>query len=216
MPPTIGIAIPCYKPHLLVLLRLLDSIAKQTYLPTEVVVSCSSTKKSDAKPVFPEYPFKFKIFYHSERRNAAQNRNFAAGKMTTEYIGFFDADDVMHPLRLEAIKGALEKGTDFVVHGFVERRLPPPLSIDTIEYEYNRLIPDTTGCGLIGVSGPIHHSQPTFSREIFEKCKSPEEACCERAEDSVFCNRAIAFSKKNAYIRNSLSIYFPAGRWYEC
>ena len=41
----IGVAIPCYKGHIIRLFELLDSIEKQTRHPDKVVVSCSSTSE---------------------------------------------------------------------------------------------------------------------------------------------------------------------------
>ena len=43
----IGVAIPSYIGHIVPLFKLLDSIQNQTVIPDKVVVSCSSTKKSD-------------------------------------------------------------------------------------------------------------------------------------------------------------------------
>lgn len=214
--PTIGIAIPCYRPHLNMLPRLLDSIAKQTSLPNEVVVSCSSTSDSHPKPVFPEYPFVFKIVYHPERKNAAENRNIAADLLTTDYIGFFDADDIMVPRRNEILQGAITEGADFIVHAYSTdiHTLQNPLV--SVSYIYNRLNPNQTGCGLSDSMGGIHHSQPTVHRRIFQQCRQPETNSCERMEDSVYCQNAIAFSQKNAYIPAQLSVYLQAGFWYHC
>ena len=213
---SIGIAIPCYRPHLAVLPRLLDSISKQSCLPKEVVVSCSSTKDSDPKPTFPEYPFEFKILYHSERKNAAENRNIAADLLTTDYIGFFDADDIMVSRRIEMIQAAITEGADFIVHSYSQNIRDLSIPITPVAYAYNVLVPNKETSGLTGRVGAVHHSQPIVHRRIFEQCRQPEGRSCERAEDSVFCFNAIAFSQKNAYIPAALSIYLPAGFWYKC
>jgi len=213
---SIGIAIPCYRPHLAVLPRLLDSISKQSFLPKEVVVSCSSTKDSDPKPTFPEYPFEFKILYHSGRKNAAENRNIAADILTTDYIGFFDADDIMVPRRLEIIQGAIAEGADFIAHSYSQNTRDLLRPITSISTAINVLVQNKSVSGLTGPRGSIHHSQPTVHRRIFQQCRQPEESSCERSEDSVFCYNAIVFSHKNAYIPAALSIYLPAGFWYDC
>lgn len=100
---TIGIVIPCYKPHIGLLGRLLWSINNQTRKPDIVVVSCSSSEESDIIYKDTDYNFSLKIFTHKEKMNVAQNRNFGARQLNTDIITFFDADDIMHPQRIEII-----------------------------------------------------------------------------------------------------------------
>ena len=102
----IGVAIPAYVGHIEKLFQLLDSIQSQTIIPDEVVVSCSSTKKTDFElncyiEKLKKYTFSLEIITSEEKKNAAQNRNIAASKLSdVDYITFIDADDVMHPQRI--------------------------------------------------------------------------------------------------------------------
>ena len=98
----IGVAIPCYIGHIEQLQVLLDSIAAQTRLPDKVVVSCSST--TEMPPEFSKYEFDLQIICDPMRKNTAQNRNIAAQLLDTDVITFFDADDVMHPQRIEFVE----------------------------------------------------------------------------------------------------------------
>ena len=108
----IGVAIPCYVGHLDKLLNLLDSIDNQTRLPDKVVVSCSSTIDHQ---VFPNYKFPFEIVYDEAKKNTAQNRNIAAERLLdNDAISFIDADDIMHPQRIEFIERAFEGGAGIV------------------------------------------------------------------------------------------------------
>jgi glycosyltransferase involved in cell wall biosynthesis len=111
---TIGIAIPCFIKHIDKCLELLDSINTQTRVPEEVVVSCSSSKVTD----FPikEYKFKLRVITSEERKNTGQNRNIAGKNLTTDVICFFDADDIMHPQRIEILGNAFEENCDIVLH----------------------------------------------------------------------------------------------------
>lgn len=112
---TIGVAIPCYYGHINKLKRLFDSIDAQTLRPNKVVVSCSSSSPLDIPPL-PKYSFDLQIITTPHRKNAAENRNIAIRYLNTDLISFFDADDVMHPQRLEALQHI---EADLILHGFV-------------------------------------------------------------------------------------------------
>jgi glycosyltransferase involved in cell wall biosynthesis len=117
--PTIGLAVPCYKGHITLLKRLFDSIEKQLRKPDMVVVSCSSSSDEDIPYKSSDYSFPFKIYTHRERRNAAQNRNFAADNLDTDIVSFMDADDIMHPQRVQVVEKAFKKNIVMLVHNFV-------------------------------------------------------------------------------------------------
>ena len=114
----IGVAIPCYKGHITRLFELLDSIEKQTRVPDKVVVSCSST---DDFTHCKEYNFSLEIVITSEKKTAAQNRNIAISRLATmDYITFIDADDIMHPQRIEILlKVFHEYDCDIILHNFL-------------------------------------------------------------------------------------------------
>ena len=102
----IGVAIPAYIGHINRLFELLDSIEKQTRLPDKVVVSCSSTREFNNNKT---YSFPLQIIVTEERQNAAQNRNIAASNlMDMDFITFIDADDIMHPQRVEVLLKVFE------------------------------------------------------------------------------------------------------------
>jgi glycosyltransferase involved in cell wall biosynthesis len=103
----IGVAIPCYKYHIPKLIRCLESIEAQTLKADQVVVSCSSSDKSDfPSDIEKRFSFPLVILTTPDRKNAAENRNIAISHLTTDLVSFFDADDIMHPQRLEFIKHA--------------------------------------------------------------------------------------------------------------
>lgn len=101
-----GVAIPCYKPHLKKLTRLLDSIENQTVKPTRVVISSSETNAPDVVHLDKKYSFDVTFILHNDIKTHSQNRNIASKLLTGlgfEYVSFMDADDVMHPQRCEFI-----------------------------------------------------------------------------------------------------------------
>lgn len=212
----IGVAIPCYYGHIERLYDLLDSIEKQTILPTKVVVSSSSTSEFKSNKI---YNFPLEVIVTEDKQNAAKNRNISALKLNDmDYITFIDADDLMHPQRIELIlKGIQLHDSDIILHNYVES------SKCTIEnfFESNQeinirthtLIQSGSGC-ITHITGyndrvdKIHHSQITIKKNVFELVKFPEEEEFNRKEDSVFCYRVFSLPNiKHAYIQNELSYY---------
>jgi glycosyltransferase involved in cell wall biosynthesis len=122
----IGVAIPAYIGHIERLFNLLDSIQNQTVIPDKVVVSCSSSKNSDFEldcylEKLQQYTFSLEIITSEEKKNAAQNRNIAASKLSdVDYITFIDADDVMHPQRIEILLNVFQlHESDIVLHNYI-------------------------------------------------------------------------------------------------
>lgn len=213
---SIGVAIPCYFGHIKNLINLLDSIEEQTIKPNKVVVSCSSTKdKIETK----KYNFSLEINITEEHKNAAQNRNIAASKLTdVEYITFIDADDVMHPQRIQILlKVFNETNCDIILHNFLTDYLEFK-HINIINIRINELVQCSSGCirhldfyKYANSSQLIHHSQSSIKKYIFDIVKYPEESEFARKEDSVFCHRIFGLKNiKNVYIENELSLYKPS------
>jgi glycosyltransferase involved in cell wall biosynthesis len=221
----IGVAIPSYVGHIVPLFKLLDSIQNQTVIPDKVVVSCSSTKKSDFEldcylEKFQRYSFYLEIITTEEKKSAAQNRNIAASKLSDmDYITFIDADDVMHPQRIEILlKVFHEHGSDIILHNYFidvtfEKELFKKIETTDIIVRANSLRQHWSGCieHINYVEEGIHHSQVSVKNEIFNKIKFPEEVEFNRKEDCIFCHRVFNLPNiKNSYIANKLSYYAPS------
>ena len=221
----IGVAIPAYIGHIEGLFKLLDSIQNQTVIPDKVVVSCSSTKKSDLEldcyfEKVKQYSFYLEIITSEEKKSAAQNRNIAASKLTDmDYITFIDADDIMHPQRIEILlKVFQEYDSDIILHNYFvhvtfENIIFNKIENSDINVRTNSLRQHWSGCieHINYVEEGIHHSQVSVKNEVFNKIKFPEEIEFNRKEDCIFCHRVFNLPDiKNAYIANKLSYYAPS------
>jgi cellulose synthase/poly-beta-1,6-N-acetylglucosamine synthase-like glycosyltransferase len=207
----LGLAIPCYADHLPQLGKLLEDVAAQTRLPDAVVVSCSSMP---TEPVLPNYPFPIRVLTHPEYRNAAQNRNCAAEYLfrACDAVSFFDADDRMHPQRLEAVERALEN-SDLVLHGYLdgEAEAQPPPWDGAVELGILHRAP--SGCAYAGPDRRIHHSQVTVRSGVFARVQFPEAREMVWREDALFCGWALELGMRNAYLNYPFSRYTPNRTW---
>jgi hypothetical protein len=109
----IGVCIPCHVSHIKYLPKCLESIENQTHHPDVVSISISET---DTVPELPNYLFEVKLTISNEHQCEGKNRNIAASMIDTEIVTFFDADDIMHPQRLEIIHHAFEQNIDGFIH----------------------------------------------------------------------------------------------------
>lgn len=206
----LGIAIPCYRLHIEQCKSLLESLEHQTRLPDSVVVSCSSTLEFPTRT----YAFPLRIVTHKERKNAAQNRNIAKSYLDTDIVCFFDADDQMHPQRLEAIEYAVQNGADIVLHNYYfneECTEKEFTHIDQFHLEQNTLRQSKSGCIELPKQGRIAHGHVSVKQHILRKIWYPEEKTYETREDCVFCYRAFDLPNlQTAYIHDPLSKYIPS------
>lgn len=218
----IGVAIPAYVGHINNLFKLLDSIQNQTYIPDKVSVSCSSTKETDFDlyvEKIKQYSFPLQIITSEEKKCAAQNRNIAASKLTgIDYITFIDADDIMHPQRIEILVQAFKQhDCDIILHNYsylesLDDILVKKIDKNDIIVKVNSLEQCYSGCIRHKIYGEkIHHGHVSVKQTIFNAVTFPEEPEFYRKEDCVFCYRVFSLPNiKNAYITNELTFYTPS------
>lgn len=217
MPLSLAVIIPCYKPHLSKLQRLLESLSVQTRLPEEVIVVCSSVEPCDVSGTFPANLL-IRWILTSGRANAAMNRNAGSRISNSDVLSYIDADDIAHPRRCEAVLSAIEGGADIVLHNYSRYSASSGIywNMSIEEPTYDCLQRAPSGCVIHRDDWRIslHHSQATICRGVFHVEQYPEGTEFERREDAVFCGRIVARPGiRNAYLASPLSLYDEAGEW---
>lgn len=211
----IGVAIPCFDKHIPQCIKLLQSLQEQTRRPDMVAVSCSSYTQNDF--VIPACSFPIKVFVTDQKQNASTNRNRAARELDTDIICFFDADDDMHPQRLEIIGYAFEsQKTDIFMHSYYQGdECTAPYSyfhINDIYLIRNMLHQCISGCIAYDYIQRITHGHVSVSRDIFYHIQFPEEQESQGREDCVFCYNVFGLPFiQSVYCPIALSKYYPSG-----
>jgi glycosyltransferase involved in cell wall biosynthesis len=214
--PSIGVAICCYKGHIPHLRKLLDSIQSQTRKPDHVVVSCSSSSADDIPYRGSDYSFPLTILTHQEYKNAAQNRNCAAAFLKTDIISFFDADDVMHPQRLQFIDQCFSNHNIMIfMHNCITNYTDPFEYFPSYYCLFNALYRCPWGSTKLTI--PIgealpHNAHASVRREVLADIKFREDPILRAREDTIFCGDVISrYPHQTAYCHNRLSQYSPSG-----
>lgn len=224
---TIGLAICAYKGHIPHLKRLFASIEAQTRKPDMVVVSCSSTEPHEIQYSPESYSFPLSIYTHSEKRNCAQNRNDAASMLTTDIISFMDADDIMHPQRMEIILDSFVKYDICIfMHNYKtcnstseDQQTVSFSPLSTYHFVLNKLYRCPWG------STQVHHEVPgkpsniqnghvSVLRSILKEISFRETAEYLARDDTIFATDVItAYPNKTSYCSEELSAYYPSGTY---
>jgi len=216
----IGVAICCYHGHIRKLQRLFDSMEAQSRRPDQVVVSCSSSLPEDI-PYHPwVYSYPLTILPVAEHRNAAENRNYAASQLNTDVICFFDADDIMHPQRIEVVHECfVNHPIKIFLHNtaIVENvwELNKPFEkYESYYYLKYALAKCEWGSTVLTEKLPdtqIANGHASVRREIWEQLPFKEEEEYKGKEDTVFCTDIIdLYPLETMYCHNILSRYFPS------
>lgn len=211
---SIGIAIPCYDKHIHYIPSLLENIASSTVKPDQIVISCSSWIHNELDH-FLYNGIPVQIWYSSQRLNQAANRNRAARLLTTRLISFIDADDVMHPRRIEFLLAMFEQRPDISVifHDYqtdhVSTRMEPFWEEVEPRPLPNPIVKDPERIGIMLVPNeyPIHHAHLTVRKPVFNLFKFDEDWSVYRTEDSVYAATLILHNVPALYLNNKLTRY---------
>jgi glycosyltransferase involved in cell wall biosynthesis len=103
--PLVSVVVPCFN-YGETLRRCLDSLARQTFRDFEVLVieggSDDPASIARVKQLEDEKPFGTRFLYRSSPCMAGDNRNYGIAAAKGKYICCLDADDLLHPVFLEA------------------------------------------------------------------------------------------------------------------
>lgn len=211
---TLGVAIPCYAGHFHYLTSLLSNIASSTMKPSEIAISCSSWSH-DKLEYFSYDGIPVQVWYSSDKLNASQNRNRAASLLKTNLISFLDADDLMHPRRIEFLLHAFETRPDIsaVFHDYAYQ--PVSMRNDPFWEEHqanplpNKVQKDPNAAGIIVEGGPyaIHQAQVTIRSRLFSVFRFNEDWSYFRKEDSMYAATLVTHEVPCLYLNNKLSRY---------
>jgi hypothetical protein len=214
MRKTLGIAIPTYDKHISYLKDLLDLISKSTVLPDQVSISASIF--NGTAPETSNYPFEVIFTSTRDSKNASQNRNIAASKLTTDIISFIDGDDLPHIKRNEMILKYFENNTLPVVHNYFKesKHSLSYTNKDVGDLDYQVGMIDSVNDDVNHHPFPkkeelisYHNAHISLSNEDFKKFKYDENKSVERKEDSIYNRRLVENGIFISYIKNKLSFY---------
>ena len=216
---TIGVAVPCYKGHIHLLPNLLASLEEQTLKPDMVIVSCSSSTSSDVSYSVSHYSFPVHIIFHKEKKCEAENRNIAGSFLMTDIITFIDADDTIHPQRLEIIEDCFQNhSVKILIHSLEQDPAKPYEHYERpFQFDMNCLYRCPWGSLRHLNHSPdmaylYHNGMSTVTRSIFDMIQfneSPE--LCGRI-DTLFTTTIVTmFPNEHAYCHYRLCKYMPSG-----
>ena len=221
MPLTIGVVIPCHKPNIGLLKRLLDSIENQTHKPDNVIVSCSSSKNDDIPYSIEHYSYPLHNYTHEDVKDTSENKNFGSRLIGTDIISYFDSDDVMHPQRIEIIYNAFITNSDLklFLHGLSLNPtdfIYPIYDINSIRYELDPFYICQWGAVNLKDNSKRHITNGHLSilKEVFVELQYVETPDAKGCEDTLY-NRTIINRYPNqkyvGYCDCELTWYFPNG-----
>jgi len=224
---SLGVVIPCYSGHLKYLTRCLQSIQDSTLHPDIVAISFSSTTP-DKIPSLSQFSFKIVTTITSDHKNAAQNRNLAANLIDTDILTFFDADDEIHPQRLEIISKFFRNypSYDAFYHNYIYLKNSGktgsyiPVNIDR---DWNALVhvdilqkdPNAIGLMVNPEYARSHsifdmafaHGHVSVTNRLFIQHKFPDDKNSLGKEDSVYAADIIKEGYKIGHCPHPLSKY---------
>lgn len=207
----ISVVIPCYPPHIKYLRNTIIDIANQTLPPKEIILAISGINKTLEATIYNKFNkilqdknMIFKIISTNLQQYAGINRNMGVKLAECEYIMFIDADDNIHPQKIEIIKYYLDKyNPNVLIHNHVKRAYRKIFNKIITNYTIANVTtndhirkatfrnsadykPD--GKNIIGIRIPrknanVTHGYPTVKKSIFETISYTN---MKRAQDCVF------------------------------
>lgn len=179
----VTLIVPCIKKHATYLPRLIESVKKQTIPHHEVLISLSGCTRKEGKKVSDllNKIMPVTVYSTSAQKAKAENINRIAKRAEGNVLDIFDADDVMHPQRLEIM---LDAKDSLGVEGVMQASAGNPRThLNPIKYKYNDTHHSYTyldGNEVFNVfqKNDRHHNDtlelvPTKSKRIW-----PSELCC--------------------------------------
>ena len=225
----LSVCVPCLPRDIPKLENLLKSIAAQTVRPHEVVIALSETDDKSANQLRHRLSEIFPVVVTSTIEYAGSNRNRAATFATSSILSFIDADDEMHPQRLEIVSQLIEQGHRCVVHSYTFKPDDSQMMVfdwkksrvvEGVEFYKNILdqekteIVEVKKVGLL-IAGQfnkagVHHGHPTCNREDLQNVVFSDEP---RGHVPLIRTEPLWCSKlNNHFCESSIDLYHPSVR----
>ena len=223
--------IPCTPSHFLGLPPILDLIVEGTRIPEEIVISLSNAHTvlpyliEKVEEHYSQKVEKFTILQHNKTMTAGPNRQAGSEKASGDLLIYQDADDFIHPRRLEVIEYFF-KNHDIVHlnHGWV----PPTISWNKIKFLrkeempyfvgeeiYNCYFPNDNFLDCSGVTRAyggefcvIGGGSPSILKSVLDKVHwKDRNELRTHAEDYEFCMEVVYEFKKSMMLNVPLIHY---------
>jgi hypothetical protein len=211
----IGVAIPCYQGHFNKLSSLIQNIGESTVKPDHIAISCSSwTHDRRVNTAYNGIPVS--VQYSRQRLNQATNRNIAASMLATTLVSFIDADDLMHPSRLEYVCRAFrETKCEAIYHDYTWEHAihytDPFPAAEPYRLVSNPVVPDPNAVGLMVGPYSLHHAHVTVRYEVLRRFKFDESWDAYRKEDSLYGRTLAENGVSLGFLSNKLTRYIFTG-----
>ena len=210
---SVSVVIPCIPKHVALLYNVLRTIETQTLPPNEVIIALSEASNQKwselAADLSSRYPSLNIIGTPVEyAANAATNRNRGAKLATSELISFMDADDLMHPHRLQVLVDTfIVYGPHAVLHGWGEigeKGETPFQDVEAVRAHVASKKPtESPHCEF----DRAHHGHFTVKKEVFARVKQDESEETDGREDSEYVSRLVTAGYSVIFIPDILSTY---------
>jgi glycosyltransferase involved in cell wall biosynthesis len=210
---SIALCITCYDLDFYLLDGLLEQFKNQTDTPDEIIISSSGIKNHLLKKYknvqINNKNVPIKNTNQEQRCVQSVARNAGASMSESDYIMFFDVDDIPHPQKIEFCKHHIQ-GYDFLLHNYQINNSKfeniKSLNIDT----YHNFSINSTHTNLIVDNNfAICHGHLTVKSEIFKSLKYQQISFGkkEMGEDGKFCQDLVRNGYRGIFLNVPLISY---------
>lgn len=201
----LSLCITCWSGDAHLLDRCLDNFKLQTMAPNEIIISSSNLMESPCKTTEMEVAGEtvpIRTVNRKQRGLHGFPRNQGADNCNSDFIMFFDVDDIPHSQKIEATKYILEQTGDALVHSYY---LDIPKFSNYTSFSFNKIHgKDPTSTNLLA-DGWIHHGHLTIRPEIVRQIRYNENRTL--GEDGEFCQAVFDAGYNFLYCPHKLVCY---------
>lgn len=195
--PVVSIIVPIYNTPIPFLIKMIESVRKQTYQHWELCLGDASDAAHNKVSVlckkFARKDSRIKYCRLAHNGGISENSNQTIAVSTGEYIGLLDHDDILHYSAIfEVVKAINEKGADFVYTDEATIRENPS------DAYLPHFKPDFAADNLRGNNYICHFS--VFSRALMERSGGHFRKEYDGAQDHELFLRLTEKAKKIAHI----------------